>query len=367
MVKKKFLKIVCEGSTEVFIYKNKEKQKGPGNEEGIPFFNPSMELNRDLSILFGQWLVDNSKGKTILLDGLAASGIRGIRFANEIEGDFKVVINDWDEDCYKLINKNIEKHNFKNVRSCKRNINALLSEKKFDYIDVDPFGSPVSFIDSAIRGIKNNGILACTATDTATLCGVYPKVCLRRYGAFPFHSIVMKEIALRILVGLICRTAGAYDKGIQPLISYSSDHYFRTYIRIISSVSNANSSMRNFKMINSGEYIGLEKTKQDIGPIWLGKLQNKNIISFLRTKIFEKKLKTKNSLWKLLDLIEEEAEGPYFFYTTESLASILKTPLPKLDVFFKKLKKQGYMVYRTHFSPTSFKTDASLNKIKELF
>ena len=59
--------------------------------------------------------------------------------------------------------------------------------------------SPVGFIDSALRSIKNGGIIACTATDTATLCGVYPKVCIRRYGAIPFHSVVMKEIGLRIL------------------------------------------------------------------------------------------------------------------------------------------------------------------------
>ena len=39
-----------------------------------------------------------------------------------------------------LIEKNIEKHNLKNIIACNNNLNVLLSEDKFDYIDVDPFG-----------------------------------------------------------------------------------------------------------------------------------------------------------------------------------------------------------------------------------
>ena len=140
-----------------------------------------MEQNRDLSVLVNQWLVNKNEKTMHILDGLAASGIRGIRFANELEGDFdvNVTINDWSEDAYALIKKNLERCGLKNVVASNRNLNTLLSEERFHYIDVDPFGSPVYFIDSAIRGIYNNGIIACTATDTATLCGVYPKVCLR--------------------------------------------------------------------------------------------------------------------------------------------------------------------------------------------
>ena len=208
------MKKLSEGNTNVLVYKNKSVSKGPGSKQGVPFYNPSMQLNRDFSILVCQWLLDNSKRKTVFLDGLAASGIRGVRLANELVGDFEVVINDWDEKSYNLIKKNIEKHSFENVKACNMNLNVLLSEDKFDYIDIDPFGTPVDFIDSAIRSIKNDGIIACTATDTATLCGVYPKVCIRRYGAVPFHSVVMKEIGLRILLGFICRDAGKYDKGI---------------------------------------------------------------------------------------------------------------------------------------------------------
>jgi tRNA (guanine26-N2/guanine27-N2)-dimethyltransferase len=367
MNKLNFFEEITEGNTNIFVYKTKSDSKGPSSKQGVPFYNPTMQLNRDISILVCQQLLDSSKRKIILLDGLAASGIRGVRLANELVGDFEVVINDWDEKSYNLIEKNIEKHNFKNMKACNRNLNVLLSEDKFDYIDVDPFGSPVGFIDSALRSIKNGGIIACSATDTATLCGVYPKVCIRRYGAIPFHSVVMKEIGLRILLGFICRVAGVYDKGIEPIICYSTDHYFRVYIKVNSSISKANQSMNNFKIIHSGENIGIQKTKNNIGPMWLDKFGDKKTIGEILNIVSSKKLGCKNQIYRLLDILGEEADAPAFFYTTESIASFLKKSSPRRDLFFENLKKQGFNVYRTHFSPTGFKTDASINIIEKMF
>jgi tRNA (guanine26-N2/guanine27-N2)-dimethyltransferase len=358
---------ITEGNTNILVYKNKESKKGPGSKDKVPFYNPSMELNRDLSIIVAQWLINNSKKQVKFLDGLSASGIRGIRFANELDGDFEVTVNDWNSDAYILIEKNLEKLKLKNIISLNCNLNSLLSESKFDYIDIDPFGSPVYFIDSAMRSISNYGILVCTATDTATLCGSYPKVCLRRYGAVPFHSIVMKEIGLRILIGFICRAAGIYNKGIKPLICYSTDHYFRAYIQIVNGTSRANISMKNYSVIKSNDQIGIEKTKKDIGPIWTGKLQDKMFVKELRTLLFEKKLNTKNESWKLLDLLEDEADLPIYFYTTDGLASNLKKSPPKMRNVFEKLKNNNYEVCKTHFSQTGFKTNAPLKEIEKLF
>jgi len=367
MIKEEIFENINEGTTDVLVYKNKETKKGPGTKEGVPFYNPSMELNRDLSVLMAQWMLNDSNEKLKFLDGLAASGIRGLRFANELEGDFEVYINDWDLEAYDLIKKNVEKNEFENVKFSNSNLNTLLSENRFHYIDVDPFGSPVHFIDSAMRSIINNGIISCTATDTATLCGVYPKVCLRRYGANPFHSVVMKEIGLRILLGLICREANKYDKGIIPLISYTTDHYFRVYVKVKSGVSRANDSMDHLSMIKSGENIGFEKIDIDVGPLWLGRLQSKTTIEGLRSILFEKQINTKNDLWKLLDMLEEEAYSAEFFYTTDSIASYMKTSAPKMESIFESLSEQGYEVSKTHFSNTGFKTNATFDVIEKVF
>lgn len=361
------IKHIIEGETDFLVFKKKHSVKGPRAKDKLPFYNPAMELNRDLSILVCQWLINNSSKHVHILDGLAASGVRGIRIKNEVIGDFDITINDWNMDAYDLIQENVKNCSLTNVDVLNKNLNTLLSEKKFDYIDVDPFGSPAYFIDSAIRSISNKGILACTATDTATLCGVYPKVCNRRYDAMPFHSFFMKEIALRILVGFICREAARYDKGIKPLLCHSNDHYFRVYIMIRNGVDSANDSLKNLSIIQSDEFIFSKNPGVNVGPLWIGKLQNKQMIKELRTILFEKQLNTKNTLWKLLDLLEEEADAPGFFYTTDDIASLLKVSPPGMNTVFKKLKNNGYKVSRTHFSPTGFKTNAPKKKIESVF
>lgn len=367
MTKNQFLEKITEGSTDVFVFKNKDTQKGPGSKEKMPFFNPTMQLNRDFSIILCQWLVDNCKYKPVLLDGLAASGIRGLRIANEIKGDFEVVINDINPECFDLINKNISALKLKNVESLNKNLNVLLSEEKIDYIDVDPFGSPVYFVDSAMRSIKRDGVIAFTATDTAALCGVYPKVCLRRYAAIPFHSVVMKEVGLRILLGFICKNASKYDKSIEPLASYTTDHYFRVYVRVKKGANRANDSMKNFEIIKEGKNIGYEKVEKDIGPLWTGKIHDKRFIQNLRTILFEKELGSKKELWRLLDYLEEEANAPAFFYTTDSLSSFFKKSPPRVEKIIEKLKELNYFATKTQFSTSGFKTDANLEGIKKIF
>ena len=50
------------------------KDKGPGKAKGV-FYNPAMRLSRDLHVAFAKQFDFSG----IMLDGLAASGIRGIR------------------------------------------------------------------------------------------------------------------------------------------------------------------------------------------------------------------------------------------------------------------------------------------------
>jgi len=365
-MKNQELSIVKEGTTKCFVFKNKSSSKGPGTKKGSPFYNPAMELNRDLSIVFVQWLLNKKNTHLDFIDGLASSGIRGIRLANEVDGDFNIAINDWNEQAYLQIKKNIELNTLKNAIACNKNLNVLLSEEKFDYIDIDPFGSPVYYIDSAIRSIKNEGIIACTATDTAALCGRYENACMRRYAARSFHSYLMKEMGLRILLGFLCRVAAKFDKGIKPIISYSDDHYFRTYVLIRSGKRLANESMENYSLININDYIAVDKNII-VGPLWLGKIHDIYAVKEIRTLLFKKELNTKNSIWKLLSLLEEEANAPLFFFTSEYLASFKKTPIIKLEIIIEELKKNGFFVSKTQFSPIGFKTDAAIKDLIEIF
>jgi len=357
---------IVEGKTSILSYNKKNTKKGPGKRQGLPFFNPSMEMNRDISILVLQNLCDISKKKLSVIDGLAATGIRGIRFAEEVKGDFDLIINDINKDSYDLIRENIKKNKIENVDVLNKNFNVILSEKKFDYIDIDPFGTPVYFIDPAMKSIKKNGVIGISATDTAALCGVYPNVCMRRYGGMPIHGRIMKEVGIRILFGHIARVAARYDKGIIPLLSYATDHYFRLYIKVIKGVERADECLDKIDVISSEEIFNM-KSKKNIGPLWMDNINNKNFIVNIRSILSDKTLGSKNILWNFLDILEEEAEAPLFFYTTDDLSSKNNVSTPKFDLLRREFEKNGYSFYRTHFNSCGFKTNAESDVVEKIF
>lgn len=44
-------------------------------------------------------------------------------------------------------------------------------------VDLDPYGTPSIFLDSAVQAVSEGGLLLCTATDMAVLCGNNAEVC----------------------------------------------------------------------------------------------------------------------------------------------------------------------------------------------
>lgn len=57
-----------------------------------------------------------------------------------------------------------------------------VKEGGLDIIDLDPYGSVVPFLDSALDSIKNGGLLCITCTDTRVLCGPDLVKCFYYYG-----------------------------------------------------------------------------------------------------------------------------------------------------------------------------------------
>ncbi|MCK5562288.1 MAG: tRNA (guanine(10)-N(2))-dimethyltransferase, partial [Thermoplasmata archaeon] len=127
---------ITEGNTTLIVPKV-ENIKGPATSKVPVFYNPVMEFNRDVSVLAMSNIIKHAKKGTIfrILDGLASTGIRGVRFANEVEGIGEVVINDRNPIAFDLISKNIKLNNLQNSTPLNEKFNVLLinNRNKFDY------------------------------------------------------------------------------------------------------------------------------------------------------------------------------------------------------------------------------------------
>ena len=151
------------------------------------FFNPNMELNRDITVAVLR--AYRTEGIDTYLDANAATGIRGVRAASE---GWEVTLVDIDEDAAKLCKSNLIKNGLSG-EVYQNDVNIILRMNRYDVVDIDPFGSPISFLDSAFRGARR--LICATATDTAPLCGAHFQAGVRRYNAIPQKQNTMQKWA----------------------------------------------------------------------------------------------------------------------------------------------------------------------------
>lgn len=71
------------------------------------------------------------------------------------------------------------------------------SQQWYDAIDLDPYGCPSRFLDSAVQAVRDGGLLLVTCTDMAVLAGNSPETCYVKYGAVSLRSPACHEMVSR--------------------------------------------------------------------------------------------------------------------------------------------------------------------------
>lgn len=350
------------------------------------FYNPHMELNRDISILALQTFQKQEDRNINICDLFGGSGIRGVRYKNEIDGVGHVFINDISETANEYERHNVELNNLKDIEISQHDASMFLRMHRgeFDVIDIDPFGTPSPFLDSAGYCSRRNSLLCVTATDTSALCGTYKEPCIRKYNAKPYKSEYCHETGIRILAGFVALTLAKYSKSIEVKLSHSTEHYMRLYIEVKKGSKKSDKCLKNIGYISHCKHClyreenkGLATSTPNIcpecgekliqaGPLWLGEIQNEEFISKMIVESENKKLNTKEDVLKLLKSCRIEAKSPATFYDVHKICKILKISAPKLDLVFGNLEKEGFEAVKTHFNPLGIKTNAPLKKIKEI-
>jgi tRNA (guanine26-N2/guanine27-N2)-dimethyltransferase len=354
--------IIHEGSTDIIV-PELHSSGGPGKKQGGVFFNEQMAFNRDVSVMFLRAI----GGDLSVADAMTATGSRAVRIANEVKGT-EVTANDFSPEAFPYIQANISLNNLHNCRATNMNLHSLFTDETFDYVDLDPFGSPVPFIQSAIRGCRKNGILAITATDTAPLAGAHAPKCRRRYQSEPVRGYMCHEGGLRILMCTIAKELAKFDRGMKPLLSFYADHYMRTYVRVLEGVTNCDRTLEQLGYMQydmdtlerslSKRYDPVHK----LGPFWLGPLHDQE---FLRT-MNPDGMAAERRCQKYLDLWRNELDTEVFLYDMSELSSHIRMSPPKIADFIDLLNTNG-KASLTHMCPTSFKTDLPLETVVSLY
>ncbi len=330
------------------------------------FYNPVMAHNRDITVS-----IINAWGKKIqVADMLAASGIRAIRLLKECKNVKFVAANDFNVNAFTAMKKNFAVNKILKSKYELHNEDAsifLLESAGFDYIDIDPFGSPNPFLDAAVKRLARDGILAVTATDTAALAGTSPQACIRKYWGVPLKSASLHEIGLRILIRKIQLIGAQYEKALMPIFSYAAQHYMRVYLQNTKAKTAVDEIMMQHKQISYcdncmkifvNEKCNCRKPYVSAGPVWTGELWNKT---------FVKKMKTKcKTCTSLISTITKESEVSVVgIIDLDEVASRTKCGLPPKERVILALQKKGYKVASTHFKGNALRTDAAFREIAD--
>jgi len=331
------------------------------------FYNPKMAFSRDISVSVMKAIKLKDSGK--VLDGLSGSGIRGIRYILESGAD--VYFNDHNPSAVRLIEKNL---NFNSLTATvtKSDFNHVYG--KFEVVDIDPFGSPVRFLDGAFRVLKNNSYLFLTATDTSALTGAHVSSCRRKYDSKPLKCSFTHELAVRILIGKVARNAAKYNLSVRPLLSYTKEHFIRAYFEVKYGKERTNKTLDNLGFAlnckcgfraatdsfsplcpNCGERVSFSH------PLWISNIKDTKFVSGC-VKEYESSEFLQDKPLELLRVVESEIDTP-LFYDIHEISHIYKTKIPKTEEMIKKLKEVGFDASPTHFSPVSVKTDAGINDV----
>tara|TARA_B100000945_G_scaffold37093_2_gene25074 strand:- start:8096 stop:9295 length:1200 start_codon:yes stop_codon:yes gene_type:complete len=282
--------------------------RGPAAKTGEGFLNPAMAPARTRSVMLladaleNEWLVPEGKDVRVL-DALCATGVRPRRWRKEVpeQARLRITANDLDSDALAWGMKSHETHPIKDgvtwipepsrfeakpeetvedgIQWINGDAKKMMVEAPFQWIDLDPFGSPVSFLDSAVQSISRIGVLEVTATDTAALCGSAKTSAARRYGSIGITDAYMHDDATRILLGVIARTAAMHDKAMYPILSLFDGHHVRVSVLLKRSKEVASnwSEQIGYRIRSEPYHFASHPSGEFSGPMWTGPIFDADI------------------------------------------------------------------------------------------
>ncbi|KAJ0118128.1 dimethylguanosine trna methyltransferase [Diaporthe amygdali] len=188
-----------------------------------------------------------------ILDALSATGLRALRYAQEMPFVTKITANDLDASAVESIKLNVL-HNGLDDKIDVNHGDAIvhmyskiaahqaLTEKdkakgkseKYDVVDLDPYGTAAMFLDAAVQAVRDDGGLLCvTCTDAGVWASNgYPEKAFALYGGVPVKGHFSHEVGLRLILHAISTSAARYGLSIEPLLSLSIDFYARVFVRV---------------------------------------------------------------------------------------------------------------------------------------
>ena len=322
-----------------------------------------MALDRDLNVaVVRAW---RNLGHTVASgwEMLGATGARGLRIAHEAGPFRRFELTELHPDAIEVLAGNAERFAGEGVHAQRWDARRPLEAAAFDYVDLDPYGTPSPFLTAAFDALVPGGLLAVTATDTRVLAGVERGVAERRYGGRPVRGRLGTEGGLRLLLAELARRALDRGTSFHPRLAYVGDHHVRVYASI--SPRQAEDAPAPIRTISPEEWDGPTLPGEPpFGPMWLGPLFDPELIAGLQIPPHPAEPR-RTERW-LATVREEAGVDRPFYYEPNTLAHELGLAQPPSVLRLAgELARRGHRTAATHARAGAFRTDAPRSVVTE--
>ncbi|XP_036278714.1 tRNA (guanine(26)-N(2))-dimethyltransferase isoform X2 [Pipistrellus kuhlii] len=343
-----------------------------------------------------------------VLEGLAASGLRSIRFAREVPGLRSVIANDASARAVDLIRHNVQLNQVAHlVQPSQADARMLMYQHqrvsdRFDVIDLDPYGSPAAFLDAAVQAVSEGGLLCVTCTDMAVLAGNSGETCYSKYGAMALKSRACHEMALRIVLHSLDLRANCYQRFVVPLLSISADFYIRVFVRVFTGQAKVKASASKqalvyqcvgcgaFHLQRLGKASGAPggrvkfsaacgppvapecehcgQRHQLGGPLWVEPIHDLDFVGRVLEAVSTNpgRFHTAERIRGVLSVVTEELPDVPLYYTLDQLSSTIHCSTPSLLQLRSALLHAGFRVSLSHACKNAVKTDAPTSALWDI-
>ncbi|XP_009433044.1 tRNA (guanine(26)-N(2))-dimethyltransferase isoform X2 [Pan troglodytes] len=301
-----------------------------------------------------------------VLEGLAASGLRSIRFALEVPGLRSVVANDASTRAVDLIRRNVQLNDVAHlVQPSQADARMLMYQhqrvsERFDVIDLDPYGSPATFLDAAVQA------------------------------------------ALRIVLHSLDLRANCYQRFVVPLLSISADFYVRVFVRVFTGQAKVKASASKqalvfqcvgcgaFHLQRLGKASGVPSGRVKFsaacgppvtpecehcgqrhqlgGPMWAEPIHDLDFVGRVLEAVSANpgRFHTSERIRGVLSVITEELPDVPLYYTLDQLSSTIHCNTPSLLQLRSALLHADFRVSLSHACKNAVKTDAPASALWDI-
>jgi len=405
------------------------ESKGPAaKSKDSVFHNPAMAGSRTRSVLLMAHAIESGMlgdSEIRALDGLSASGLRARRWLNELPSSSSsrliATVGDMEQNALDWAMKTEAEFPSKNgeFNSLLGDLRASVISQGWHWVDIDPFGSPVPFLDTAIQSLARRGVLEVSATDTAALTGSSKNPLMRRYGARVRLDKLKHDSGLRVLMATVARAAARHDRSIIPLLAIWDSHHLRVSVRVLRLMEGANNleASLGWRVYNptkeeveastnsgllpkdSGTDLPIRcflplshpvarEDKRISGPMWIGPMGDKDVMASMTV---ERSLELCGAIYSENDLanwsqknvelenrkiaravrnIAEESEAieTTHLVPVDELSSWLERGGPPSPARMAELLNQvGYTSSVSHYAEPAFRSEAPWSEIVRVF